>query len=473
MKTRPGEYEILRATEIVRVKAETATATRTTVVAALKWRWTAEMDEVLVECLDEAPPEETFSTAVDLYVARNVDGPCRDFVEVRLALLCELNELAAPLLPLVGSEGSFGDEDAPARLVSDGMSFLAPHGAADLSVCIRAHAFRISAHLKLQLVARHVSTNHVSTRRPPTDADDADDADDAPANAQPELRLVDAAAIESAENAHHGCLDAAWWKRERWLAHSFVGQTASQLAERTAAQTHHACRGAMDAGGHAFTVAMIRADGSPAASAPNDALAAFFARVAFEAQEALLDRGGGVQGSFAEPPTCGERRPLVAVDASRLAAFRTLGLAVSLALRSGTPLPLDAAPHVWAAVVGAAPRGTGDDALGRAAACLGSLETCGVSRADAAALFGGAALAAPLEDGRLVELCEGGLSKPLSFDGAQSFAALLVSARRRASAPELAALRAGAEAAVPRRLLSLFTARQLAWRLHAPTAAPL
>lgn len=158
-------------------------------------------------------------------------------------------------------------------------------------------------------------------------------------------------------------------------------------------------------------------------------------------------------------------------------ARRLLGLA----FRTRLPVAGLALPDAhWAEVRGGSPsradlRQIDANAL-HVAGVLENLEDVGVTPDNFDALFGDldVRFVVPLlSDGtRLATLEPGGERKRLSFETARAFAAGLVRARLRENDLAVAALKAGFEAVVPRRLLALYSPRELARDLRDPPPRP-
>ncbi|CAM9328498.1 unnamed protein product, partial [Scytosiphon promiscuus] len=194
----------------------------------------------------------------------------------------------------------------------------------------------------------------------------------------------------------------------------------------------------------------------------------------------------------------------VAVDPGRLSLYRSLGFIAGIAVRTGVPLPLShLSPRWWMLVssdassspesptaVGGGPASgtkTKADARGRSRSVhpdgsmpsdaakdhlpfctvdevltkLSRLEEAGIKKKELDEVLADARFVAPLSNGLVAELQPGGLKRPVTQRNLGEYRRRLARLQASESAPQASAFRAGLEAALPKRMLSLLTWRQM------------
>eukprot|EP00903_Cladosiphon_okamuranus_P007137 g6932.t1 len=183
------------------------------------------------------------------------------------------------------------------------------------------------------------------------------------------------------------------------------------------------------------------------------------------------------------------------MDPGRVALYRSFGVIVGLAVRTGVPLPLSHLSSKWWMLVSDSARSFDEPAAVRDKASelttlrsvcpdeanssgfsrgtslhssidgvftsLGRLAEAGLPEEEIEALLAGAKFVAPLPNGQVTELLPGGLNRPVTSQNLGEYRCLLARFRGSEFVAQASAFRAGLEDALPKRVLSLLTWREM------------
>lgn len=493
-------HDRLSDSSIVLESSETDIIHDIPMTSMLEWyrRWTAEMDLALARCL-----ETLMSGRYPIHVKYSDVTPSvfRNFatlshlslpeVTSRMALLLFVNEIVSPFLPLVDLSSiddvvtTYHDSKN-----SENRYYLPQLEAQTLPHAIKANTFRILGPTKHYLLAR-------LTAKQTTHVFDVDDSCDSLASfAQlPKLKIDQVAVADTCvANFVGSSAGHRWWGQECKLASSSFGQACAQLINVPLIET---CR--------QVKVRLTSTQSSPGSDKEQDCALHIFApsaptslstkenicnvvaeyRCFFDAicqdvcDECLFTPTPNSMRLPAEPmtymvnssfyvPENASARP-VAIDASRLALYRALGHLVGIAVRTRVALPkLMLARAVWMLLMELEPsRDTMaqiDEQDIKVVEFLETIEAHGVTATSFDTLFGSLDIrfVIPRADhGSFIELCTNGRQRRLSFDNVRDFVARFLSTRLNEAEPMIAALRTGMEVVIPRRILMLFTEKEL------------